>query len=91
MAEIRFRAATGKSPLEAILEIRRAKAEELLKDPTRDHTAIANLCGYSSANALANFLRNHSTNGKPTPNSMSTRTADAPPAAHSRGWSPEPS
>ena len=57
MAEIRFRAATGKSPLEAIQEVRRAKAEELLKDPTRDRTAIANLCGYSSANALANFLR----------------------------------
>ena len=57
MAEIRFRAATGKSPLEAIQEIRRAKAEELLKDPTRDRNAIANLCGYSSANALANFLR----------------------------------
>lgn len=57
MAEIRFRAATGKSPLEAIQEIRRAKAEDLLRDPTRDRTAIANLCGYSSANALANFLR----------------------------------
>ena len=57
MAEIRFRAATGKSPLEAIQEIRRAKAEELLSDPTRDRNAIANLCGYSSANALANFLR----------------------------------
>ena len=57
MAEIRFRAATGKSPLEAIQEVRRAKAEELLKDPTRDRNTIANLCGYSSANALANFLR----------------------------------
>ena len=60
MAEIRFRAATGKSPLEAIHEIRRAKAEELLKDPTRDRNAIANLCGYSSANALSNFLRRYS-------------------------------
>ena len=57
MAEIRFRAATGKSPLKAIQEVRRAKAEELLSDPTRDRTAIANLCGYSSANALANFIR----------------------------------
>ena len=57
MAEIRFRAATGKSPLEAILELRRAKAEELLADPLRDRNAVANLCGYSSANALANFLR----------------------------------
>lgn len=60
MAEIRFRAATGKSPLEAIQEVRRSKAEELLKDRTRDRTAIANLCGYSSANALANFLRRYS-------------------------------
>ena len=57
MAEIRFRAATGRSPLEAIQDVRRAKAEELLKDPARDRTAIANLCGYSSANALMNFLR----------------------------------
>ena len=57
MAEIRFRAATGKSPLKVIQEIRRTKAEELLKNPTRDRNAIANLCGYSSANALANFLR----------------------------------
>ena len=60
MAEIRFRAATGKSPLEAIQEVRRARAEELLKNRTRDRTAIANLCGYSSANALANFLRKRS-------------------------------
>ena len=60
MAEMRFRAATGKSMLEAIHEIRRAKAEDLLRDPTRDRTAIANLCGYSSANALANFLRRYS-------------------------------
>ena len=57
MAEIRFRAATGKSPLEAIHAVRREKALELLADPTRDRTAISNLCGYSSANALANFLR----------------------------------
>ena len=57
MAEIRFRAATGKSMLETIHDIRRAKAEELLADPTRDRTTVANLCGYSSANALMNFLR----------------------------------
>lgn len=57
MAEIRFRAATGQSILAAIQEVRRAKALELLADPTRDRNAIANLCGYSSANALGNFLR----------------------------------
>lgn len=57
MAEIRFRTATGKSPLEVIQEVRRARAEELLADPTRDRNTIANLCGYSSANALGNFLK----------------------------------
>ena len=56
MAEIRFRDATGQSILAAIQDVRRAKAEELLADPTRDRNAIANLCGYSSANALGNFL-----------------------------------
>ena len=65
MTEIRFRAATGKSPLEAIQEIRRAKAEELLSDPTRDRNAIANLCGYSSANALMNFLRRRQPQASP--------------------------
>ena len=60
MAEIRFRAATGTSPLKTIQKIRRAKAEDLLADPARDRNAIANLCGYSSANALANFLRRYS-------------------------------
>ena len=61
MAEIRFRAATGKSMLETIHDIRRAKAEELLADPTRDRSTVANLCGYSSANALGNFLRRSQT------------------------------
>lgn len=61
MAEIRFRAATGKSMLEAIHEVRRDKAQELLSDQSLDRTSIANLCGYSSANALMNFLRK---NGK---------------------------
>ena len=28
-----------------------------LKDPSMDRNAIANMCGYSSANALGNFLR----------------------------------
>lgn len=61
MAEIRFRAATGKSPLEAILDVRRERAMELLSNPLQDRTAIANLCGYSSANALMNFLRQPAT------------------------------
>ena len=57
MAEIRFRDATGQSILATIQDVRREKAQELLADPTRDRNAIANLCGYSSANALGNFLR----------------------------------
>ena len=59
MAEIRFRAATGKSTLKAIQEFRRSRALELMKDPRRDRNTIANMCGYTSANALANFLRSH--------------------------------
>lgn len=57
MAEIRFREVTGSSPLSAIQEVRRKRALELLKNPTLDRNAIANMCGYSSANALSNFLR----------------------------------
>lgn len=59
MAEIRFRAATGQSPLEAIHAHRLARAKELLPDLTRNRQTIANLCGYDSANALANFLHRH--------------------------------
>ena len=57
MAEIRFRAMTGKSPLEAIQEVRLARAMELLADPSHERKVVANLCGYSSTNALSNFLR----------------------------------
>lgn len=65
MAEIRFRRLTGKSVLDEIQSVRRAKAMELLKNPTLSRTAIANFCGYSSANALMNFLRRHA--NAPTP------------------------
>jgi len=57
MAEIRFRAVTGHSILDEIQSVRRAKAVELLKDPMLNRDAVANFCGYSSANALRNFLR----------------------------------
>ena len=59
MAEMRFRSATGQSPLDVIQDVRLQKAKDLLRDDSRDRNAIANLCGYSSANALANFLRKH--------------------------------
>lgn len=57
MAEIRFRRLTGHSVLDEIQSVRRAKAMELLQDPTLSRTAVANFCGYSSANALMTFLR----------------------------------
>jgi len=59
MAEIRFRNIMGHSILDEIQAIRRAKAEELLMNPSLDANAVANFCGYSSANALRNFLRVH--------------------------------
>lgn len=59
MAEIRFRRLTGRSVLDEIQSVRRAKAMEMMKNPALDRTAVANFCGYSSANALMNFLRRH--------------------------------
>lgn len=53
----RFRAATGKSVLEAIHEARLARMQELLSNPAQELSAIANLCGYSSQNAACKFFR----------------------------------
>ena len=47
-AEYRFRAATGKSILEAIRETRLERAMSLIKDGTLGLEAIANACGYKS-------------------------------------------
>lgn len=48
-AEYRFRAATGKSILEAIRETRLERAMSLIKDGTMGLEAIADACGYKSA------------------------------------------
>lgn len=63
MAEIRFRATTGKSILEVIRETRRQKAQELiaLKGLPRD-TIIA-ACGYTSWNSIRRLVRI----GEPSP------------------------
>ena len=57
MAEIRFHALTGKSVLEAILDVRLAKAKELLARPAYDLEAIANFCGYKNLNAFSMFFK----------------------------------
>ena len=57
MAELRFRAATGRSILEEIRGIRLAKAKELLSGPPMKLSAIANFCGYRSAVAFSIFFK----------------------------------
>ena len=57
MAEIRFRAATGRSVLEAIRAVRLAKAKELLAGPPMKLEAVANFCGYGSAVAFSIFFK----------------------------------
>ena len=57
MAEIRFRAATGRSVLEEIRAIRLDKAKELLSGPPLKLEAIANFCGYKSAVAFSLFFK----------------------------------
>ena len=56
MAEIRFRNATGLSPLQAILQNRRTKADELISNRGLSRSFIASQCGYSSASSLGKFL-----------------------------------
>ena len=57
MAEIRFRAATGRSVLEEIRAVRLAKAKELLSGPPLKLDAVANFCGYKSAAAFSIFFK----------------------------------
>ena len=56
-AEYRFRAATGKSILEAIRETRLERAMFLIKEGNMGLEAIATACGYRSAIALSNFFK----------------------------------
>ena len=57
MAEIRFRAATGRSVLEEIRAVRLAQAKELLSGPPLKLEAVANFCGYKSAVAFSIFFK----------------------------------
>ena len=57
LAEMRFRLATGKSPLEAIHDRRLEHACELLSATDSSVEAIANMCGYGSAVFLQKLFR----------------------------------
>lgn len=57
MAEIRFKAATGKTVLEAIQEVRLAQAKEIMSKRTLSLEAIANFCGYKNLNAFSMFFK----------------------------------
>lgn len=57
MAEKRFRKVVGHSMLDEIQSVRIARACELLSNPQMELDAIANFCGYSSANALRKVFR----------------------------------
>jgi len=56
-AEIRFRAATGRSVLEEIHAVRLARAKELLANPNLQVKALATSCGYQTPTALMKFFR----------------------------------
>jgi len=60
MAEIVFRRETGRSIYEEILEVRLERAENLLRNPHQDITAVAQLCGWKSSAAFrAAFCARH--------------------------------
>lgn len=56
-SERQFKAATGKTILEAINAVRIAKAKRLLRGRTTDISAIADLCGWSSPDYLRKVFR----------------------------------
>jgi LacI family transcriptional regulator len=59
LAEIRFRQATGHSPLEEIQIRRLERACEMLSSTNNTIEAIAAMCGYSSAVFLQKLFRRH--------------------------------
>jgi LacI family transcriptional regulator len=56
-AEYRFRAATGKSILQAIREVRLEKAKSMLMDDSIRLDVVANACGYESTPVFAAFFK----------------------------------
>lgn len=59
LAEMRFRFATGQSPLEAIQARRLECACEMLSGTDRTVEAIANMCGYGNPAFLEKLFRRH--------------------------------
>lgn len=57
MAELRFRAAIGRSVLEEVRAVRLARAKDLLSGPPLKLEALANFCGYRSAAAFSIFFK----------------------------------
>ena len=57
MAEMRFRDIVGHSVLDEIQAVRIAKAKELLSDPRRSLTSIADFCGFRNPNSLRKLFR----------------------------------
>ena len=57
LAEMRFREATGKSVLEEIRDVRIEKAKRLLRDPLRELSVIAGMCGYESDTSFRRIFR----------------------------------
>ena len=56
-AEYRFRAATGKSILQAIRDVRLEKAKSLLKGRKIHLDAVASACGYKSTAVFSAFFK----------------------------------
>ena len=56
-AEYRFRAATGKSILQAIRDVRLEKAMTLLSTSRMRIDAVANACGYKSTAVFSAFFK----------------------------------
>jgi LacI family transcriptional regulator len=59
LAEMRFRSATGHSPLEEIQTRRLERACELLASTDSSVEAVANMCGYGSAVFLQKLFQRH--------------------------------
>ena len=77
MAELRFRAATGRSILREIRGVRLARAKELLSGPPLKLEAVANFCGYKSAVAFSIFFKAE-TGLSPCAYRLSTATRTSP-------------
>ena len=62
MAELRFRAATGRSILEEILAVRQERTQQLRESGIKDEV-VAQMCGYSTRSSLHRLLNHGRTAG----------------------------